>query len=114
MKITAIASAICISAVLAAPAMAQATTPATKTLAENANTVVTEAWLKPGETSPEQSRVGTYYYVDGGTFELTYKDGTRNTVTRESGTARISTDPKPYAVKNVGATTIHVIVIQSK
>jgi hypothetical protein len=35
-------------------------------------------------------------------------------VTRASGTVRIATDARPYAPKNIGTTTIHVIVFQPK
>ena len=117
MKTNAIAFAICASAFLASPALAQMAPggPMIKTLAENDKLSVTENWLKPGEAAAMASRKGAaIYYIQGGTFEIDYKDGTKNTVTRESGTVRIATDAKPYAPKNIGKTTIHVIVFQPK
>ncbi|HEX4027497.1 MAG TPA: hypothetical protein VHX18_07745 [Rhizomicrobium sp.] len=117
MKINAIAFAICASAFLASPALAQmaADAPMIKTLAENNKLSVTENWLKPGESAAMASRLGAaIYYIQGGTFEIDYKDGTKTTVTRASGTVRIATDAKPYAPKNIGKTTIHVIVFQPK
>jgi hypothetical protein len=104
------------SALLISPALAQtAGTPVIKTLAENDKVIVTENWLKPGESAAMTVRKdGVFYYVQGSTFELEYKDGTRQTVVRKSGSARIGTDPRPYAPKNIGKTTAHVIVIMPK
>jgi hypothetical protein len=122
MKTNAIAFAICASAFLASPAVAQpvagamsSNMGATKTLAENDKLTITENWLKPGQSAAMGSRLGAaIYYVQGGTFELDYKDGTKKTVTRASGTARIGAESQPYAPKNIGKTTIHVIVVQPK
>ena len=120
MKNNMIAFAFCASACLALPAMAQ--TPAaavnpemTKVLAENAKTTVSDNVLKPGESGPMAVRNGgAFYYVTGGTFELTYQDGTKKTVTRKTGTATLSTEAKAYSPKNIGKTTIHVIAVIPK
>jgi hypothetical protein len=117
MKTNAIAFAICASAFLASPALAQmaADAPMIKTLAENGKLTVTENWLKPGQSAAMTSRLGSaIYYIQGGTFEIDYKDGTKKNVSRASGTVRIATDTQPYAPKNIGKTTIHVIVFQPK
>jgi hypothetical protein len=117
MKLNAIAFAICASAFLTLPALAQmaADTPAIKTLAQTDKLIVTENWLKPGQSAAMASRLGgAFYYIQGGTFEIDYKDGTKKTVTRASGSARIGADTQPYAPKNIGKTTIHVIVVQPK
>ena len=117
MKTSTFASIACLSAILASPALAQATADAmtTKTLAENDKLTVSESWLKPGQTAPSASRLGAaFYYIQGGSFELTFKDGTKKMVTREFGSARIGSDAQPYAARNVGKTTIHVIVVQPK
>jgi len=117
MKANTIALALCASAFLAAPALAQMTTDmgTVKTLSQTDKLTITENWLKPGQSAEMASRLGAgVYYIQGGTFELDYKDGTKKTVTRATGTARIATDAQPYAPKNVGKTTIHVIVFQPK
>ena len=57
---------------------------------------------------------GAFYYVKGGTFELTFQDGTKKTVTRKSGTATLNAEPRAYAPKNIGKTAIHVIVVMPK
>ena len=117
MKTNAIAFAICASAFLVSPALAQmaADAPMVKTLAENDKMTVSENWLKPGQSAAMGSRLGAaIYYIKGGIFELDYKDGTKKTVTRASGTARISAETQPYAPKNIGKTTIDVIVVQPK
>jgi hypothetical protein len=122
MKATIFAVAICASAFLALPAVAQPAVAAmssnegaVKTLAENDKLTITENWLKPGQSAAMGSRLGAaIYYIQGGTFELDYKDGTKKTVTRASGTARIGTESQPYSPKNIGKTTIRVIVVQPK
>ena len=117
MKTKTIAFAIGAFAFLASPTLAQlaADAPMIKTLAENDKLSVTENWLKPGESAAMASRMGAaIYYIKGGTFEIDYKDGAKSTVTRASGTVRIATDARPYAPKNIGKTTIHVIVFQPK
>jgi hypothetical protein len=122
MKANTIAFTICASAFLAAPALAQPAVgpmasemPKVKTLAENDKMTITENWLKPGQSAEMGSRLGAaIYYIQGGTMELDYKDGTKKTVTRASGSARIGADAQVYAPKNIGKTTIHVIVAQPK
>jgi hypothetical protein len=122
MKANIIAFTICASAFLASPVLAQpavgAMSPdegAVKTLAENDKLTITENWLKPGQSAAMGSRLGAaIYYIQGGTFELDYKDGTKKTVTRASGTARIGAESQPYSPKNIGKTTIRVIVVQPK
>jgi hypothetical protein len=89
--------------------------PMIKKLAENDKLSVTENWLKPGESAAMASRKGAaIYHIKGGTFEIEYQDGTKKTVTRASGSARIDAGAQPYAPKNIGKTTAHVIVVQPK
>jgi hypothetical protein len=117
MKTDTIAFAVYASAFLASPVSAQMTADlgTVKTLAENDKMTITENWLKPGQSAAMGSRLGAaIYYVQGGSFELDYKDGTKKNVTRASGTARISNETQPYSPKNIGKTTIHVIVVQTK
>jgi hypothetical protein len=93
MKTNIIAFAICASAFLASPALAQPAVGAmssnegtVKTPAENDKLTITENVLKPGQSAAMGSRMGAaIYYVQGGTIELDYKDGTKKTVTRASG-----------------------------
>ena len=86
-----------------------------KTIAENDKVLVTETIGKPGEATPSINRLGqVYYYVQGGTVELTYSDGTKATVTRKTGEARIVTEKRAYSAKNTGTTTIHVITTTLK
>ena len=119
MTSTRMSFALCTSVLLAfaAPVQAQTAMPmeAPKTLAENSKLIITDNVLKPGQSGPMGSRDGAaIYYVQGGTIELDYQDGTKQTVTRKSGTARISDEKKPYSPKNAGTTTLHVIVVQPK
>ncbi|HYS45667.1 MAG TPA: hypothetical protein VEM35_04485 [Rhizomicrobium sp.] len=86
-----------------------------KTIAENSKVVVTETSAKPGESTASVNREGqVYYYVQGGTVELTYSDGAKTTVTRKTGEARIVTEKRAYSAKNVGSGTVHVITVTLK
>ena len=106
------AAALALSLTLTGPAWADMTP---KTIAENNKVLVTETYGKPGETTPSVNRLGqVYYYVEGGTVELTYSDGTKSTVTRKTGEARIVAEKRPYSAKNVGTNTIHVVTVTLK
>jgi hypothetical protein len=86
-----------------------------KTIAENDKMLVTETYGKPGESTPSVNREGQlYYYAQGGSVELTYSDGTKTTVTRKTGEARIVTEKRAYSAKNIGTTTLHVITVTLK
>ena len=86
-----------------------------KTIAENDKMVVTETVGKPGESTASVNRQGQlYYYVQGGTVELNFADGTKTTVTRKTGEARIVTEKRSYSAKNVGTTTLHVVTVTLK
>jgi mannose-6-phosphate isomerase-like protein (cupin superfamily) len=88
---------------------------APKVIAENDKMRVTEAIGKPGEATPSIVRTGQlYYYVQGGTAELTYADGTKTTVERKTGQALIVTEKRAYSAKNIGKTTLRVLNITLK
>ena len=81
-----------------------------KVLAENDKLQIIDVVEKPGDTGAMALRLGNAIYViSGGTFERTFADGTKQTSPRKSGEAAIVKEPRPYAVKNVGPTTIHLI-----
>ena len=53
--------------------------------------------------------------ISGGTFERTFADGTKQTVTRKSGETALVTEKRAYGVRNAGtATTIHLIEVIPK
>jgi len=86
-----------------------------KTLSENAKLSVIDVVAKPGETSPTQSRpMRVVHIISGGTFERTYADGKKEVITEKAGETKILDVAKPYALKNVGKTTIHIILISLK
>ena len=110
-------AAYCVSALTLLPALSGPVwaemTP--KTIAENDKVLVTETYGKPGESTASVNRLGqVYYYVTGGTVELTYSDGAKATVVRKAGEARIVTEKRAYSAKNIGKTTIHVITVTLK
>ncbi|SRR5258706_9505187 len=109
-------SALALSLAFSGPLSAQTgEMSAPKTIAENSKVLVTETIGKPGESTPSLNRLGqVYYYVQGGTVELTYSDGTKATVVRKTGEARIITEKRAYSAKNIGTTTVHVITTTLK
>jgi hypothetical protein len=109
---TACVSAFALSLTLSGAVRADAITP--KTLVENDKILVTETVLKPGDTAPA-SRLGqVFYYVQGGSVELTYSDGKKETFQRKTGTARIVTGKPSSSAMNAGKTTIHVVSVMLK
>ena len=97
-------------------ANAQTAKPVTaKTVFENDKVIVMDNVLKPGEQSPSTDRGGLIlYYIQGGTVERTFADGTKETVTRKTGRALVNPEKRPYAVTNTGKTTLHVVAIKLK
>ena len=110
------ATALSLTLSLAGSAWAQSGEMANpKTIAENDKMLVTETYGKPGESTPSVNRLGQlYYYIQGGRVELNFADGTKTTVTRKTGEARIVTEKRAYSAKNIGTTTLHVITVTLK
>ncbi len=102
-------SAFTLSLVLSGPVRADTVTP--KTLVENDKVLVTETILKPGDTAPANRLGQVFYYVQGGSVELTYSDGKKETFQRKTGTARIVTGKAASSAMNVGKTNIHVVSV---
>jgi hypothetical protein len=106
-------SAFTLSVALSGPVWADTVAPTT--LVENDKVLVTETILKPGDTAPTANRLGqAFYYVHGGTVELTAADGKKQTFQRKTGAARIVTEKGAFSATNVGKTTIHVIAFSLK
>jgi len=86
-----------------------------KTLAENEKVQVVDVVAKPGDTSPMRSRpMRVIYIISGGTFERTYGDGTKEKIPEKAGSTKIINEPRPYALKNIGTTTIHLMEVNVK
>jgi hypothetical protein len=86
-----------------------------KTLSENAKLAVIEMVAKPGETSPMQARpMRVVHVLSSGTFERTFADGKKEVIQEKAGETKILDEPKPYALKNIGKTTIHGIIVSMK
>ena len=82
----------------------------TKVLAENDKMQVIDVVENPGDTGAMAVRLGNaIYMISGGTFERTFADGTKQVTPRKTGEAAIVSEKRPYSVKNIGTTTIHLI-----
>ena len=101
------------AAIGATPVLAAEATQ--KPLTESDKLRVIDVIEKPGDTGAMATRTGqVIYVVDGGTFERTFADGSKLTVTRKSGETALITEKRAYSVRNAGTTTIHLIEIIPK
>jgi len=82
---------------------------------ENDKVSAVDIVAKPGDTSPMQARpMRVVYFITGGTFERTYKDGKKEVIPEKAGATKIINVTQPYALKNIGKTTIHLIEVNVK
>ena len=86
-----------------------------KEIAQNDKVRVYEATFKPGDISPNTKRpMRVVHVLKGGTLERTYEDGKREPVVLKAGETTINNVEKAYALKNIGKTTIHLVVVALK
>lgn len=89
--------------------------PVVKELEQNDKVRVYEAIMNPGDVSPSAKRpMRVVHILKGGVVERTYADGTKEKTIWKSGQTRILQEERDYAIKNVGKTTIDVIVTALK
>jgi hypothetical protein len=120
--------AIVLAGVVLNPAMAQEKTiekksaPAAaagevtlKEIEQNDRVRVYEATYKPGDVSASAKRpMRVVHALQGGTLERSYADGTKDTVQWKTGDTRILSEERPYAIKNVGKSVVHLFVVALK
>jgi hypothetical protein len=118
--------AFLVAGIVATPAMAQdkmakkmekakAGEVVLKEIAANDKLRVYEATFKPGDTGANAKRpMRAVYAIKGGTLERTYEDGKKENIVWKTGESRIISEERPYALKNVGKTVVHLLVVQPK
>ena len=122
-----LAPAIFVAGAIATPAMAQekksenkmdkakAGQVTLKQLQENDKLRIYEATFKPGDVSPNAKRpMRTVYAIRGGTLERTFEDGTKEKLLWKAGQGRVISEERPYSVKNIGKTTVRLVVTAVK
>ena len=83
-----------------------------KEVTKNEKVRVYEAIFKPGDEAPSIERpFRVVRALRGGTLQLTYPDGKKETSRYKNGEVKIR-DRATYAVKNIGKTTVHLYVVQ--
>jgi hypothetical protein len=83
-----------------------------KEVTKNEKVRVYEAIFKPGDEAPSIERpFRVIRALRGGTLQLTYPDGKKETSRYKNGEVKIR-DRATYAVKNIGKTTVHLYVVQ--
>lgn len=88
---------------------------AIKEIEQNDKLRVYESTFKPGDVSPSAKRpLRAVHAIKGGTLERTYEDGKKEAIHWKDGESRIISEPRPYAVKNTGKTTVHLLVVVPK
>jgi quercetin dioxygenase-like cupin family protein len=81
-------------------------------IGQNDKVRVIEVTYQPGEGSASAKRpMRVVYCLKGGTLERTYADGTKETAEWKAGDTKIISEPRPYALKNVGKSVIHYLVV---
>ena len=121
------ASAITLAFVFSSTAFAQGTAiektppgraaskPKVKVLAENEKLRIYDAIDRPGDTSPIASwPEHVVFWVNGGSLERTYADGSKEVVTHKAGEVSVVTEKRSYSVKNNGKTSVHLIEVWLK
>lgn len=103
--------------IIATPAMAQdkkaeAGKVTVKDFAKKDQLRVYEAIFKPGDEAPSLERPARVVRaLTGGTLERTYPDGKKEKIEFNDGEVKIYDKTAPYALKNVGKTTLHLFVV---
>jgi quercetin dioxygenase-like cupin family protein len=83
-----------------------------KVLADSMNIRVLMATYKPGASSEMHGHPDNAIYVVGsGTAEFTLKDGSKQTLTLDSGVAQVRPG-EMHSVKNTGKTTLKVLIVE--
>ena len=94
---------------------AKASEPMSKVLAENEKLQVLDVVDRPGDVSPAIVRQGrVVHWITGGKLERTYADGSKEVLTRKGGETTLITEKRPYSVKNIGTTSVHLIEVELK
>jgi negative regulator of sigma E activity len=87
-----------------------------KVLLENAKVRVYEVTYKPGDenTSIVSTSTRIIRPLRGGTLQLTYADGKKETVIRKAGEPYMLEPGPAYTTKNIGKTVVRLYVVQLK
>ena len=116
-----LASAVCVSLLVAAPAIAQdkkgkIPERTQKVLVDSATFRVTETTYPPGSgTASTQPGHRITRALKGGTLERTYADGRKETLTWKDGEVREQPAAKaPYALRNTGKTEMVLYTVSVK
>lgn len=89
--------------------------PAVREIRQNDRVRVTEVTYEPGEGSPTGRRpMRVVYAIHGGLIERTYEDGRKETSQWTTGETRILDEPRAYSLKNVGQTSLRLLVVYLK
>jgi len=101
----------------AAPAAkAEKGKPVRKVLMENAKVIVFEATYQPGDTNTTiaSTTVRVVRSLTGGTLQMTFADGKKETKVRKAGEVWISEPGPAYTNTNIGKTVVTNYVVQLK
>ena len=86
-----------------------------KELVQNDRLRAYEATFKRGDVSPSAKRsMRVVRAIKGGTLERTYEDGKKEVSKWKAGEVKIISEERPYSVKNIGKTTVHLYIVELK
>jgi hypothetical protein len=89
--------------------------PTIKVIAENDKLQVVDIVDKPGDVSPPSVRAGRVsHWLTPARLQRTFADGTKDVIVHKSGETTLNTEKRPYSVKNIGTTSVHLIQVVVK
>lgn len=87
----------------------------TKEVEQNDKVRVYESTFNPGDVAKSAKRpMRVIHAIEGGTLERTYDDGKKEIIPWKTGETRIITEERPYAVKNIGKSVVHLLIVVPK
>ena len=114
-----------VAGIIATPAMAQEKKAekkmekaamgkvAVKEISKSDKLRVYEATFKPGDEAPSVERpLRVVRALKGGTLDRIYPDGKHELLPWKANEVRVLEPTKPYAVKNIGKTTVHLYIVE--
>jgi hypothetical protein len=86
-----------------------------KEIDRNDKVRILDLTFKPGDVAPSGKRpMRVIHVLQGGTIERTYDDGKKETVLYKSGDTKLFPEEQTYAVKNIGKSVVHLLVVEVK
>jgi hypothetical protein len=89
--------------------------PTIKEIDKNDKVRILDITFKPGDVAPSGKRpMRVIHALKGGTLELTYEDGKKETAQWKAGETKLFSEESTYAVKNIGKSVVQLLLVEVK